>query len=130
MSRSMLVGAAAIAAAALVPALPATAQQSTGIVVSAPSTRAVEQPRTGAQPRKVLIANVIVDTFDLDLRTSHGRAVLDQRVRVAADQACDQLDGLEATGFGSHMNADSGDCRLKARKNAEPLMRRAIWASL
>ena len=126
MSRSILSGAAAIAAAALVSGLPASAQESAGIVVSAPSGRIVEQPRTGAQPRRLLVSNVVVYTGDLDLRTAYGRSVLDQRVRVAADEACDRLDSMEATGFGSHMNPDSGDCRHLARKNAEPRVRTAV----
>ena len=129
MSRSVLFG-AALASAAFVAAMPLVAQQSDGIVVSAPSGRTVEQPRTGAQPRQRLVADVVVPTGDLDLRTSYGRTLLDRRVRVAADEACDQLDGLESTGVGASMNADMGDCRLQARKNAEPLMRRVILASL
>ena len=129
MSRSVLFG-AALASAAFVAAVPLAAQQSDGIVVSAPSGRTVEQPRTGAQPRQRLVADVVVPTGDLDLRTSYGRTLLDRRVRVAADEACDQLDGLESTGVGASMNADMGDCRLQARKNAEPLMRRVILASL
>src|SRR5690349_14760136 len=99
MSRSILVSAAAMAAAILLPATQAGAQSS-GIVVSAPIHRTVEQPRTGAQPRLRLMSNVVVDTADLDLRTQYGRAVLAERVRLAADEACDHLDGLEATGIG------------------------------
>ena len=98
------------------------------LYVSLPPQRPT--PRTGAQPRQRLVADVVVPTGDLDLRTSYGRTLLDRRVRVAADEACDQLDGLESTGVGASMNADMGDCRLQARKNAEPLMRRVILASL
>lgn len=129
MSRSILAGAATLLAAALVPQFPAIAQQSTGIVVSAPAVRNADESRLGANPRMRLVANVIVETHDLDLRTAHGRDVLDRRVRLAADEACDQLDVIEPpTGVGAAMNPDSGDCRHLAIKDAQPLMRRAIWA--
>ena len=125
MSRSILLRAAAIAAA-LIPQT-APAQQSDGLVVSAPAPRNAEESRLGVQPRMRLVADVIVETRDLDLRTAYGRDVLDQRVRIAADQACDRLDAIEPpTGVGAAMNHDVGDCRQLARKSAEPRMRYAI----
>ena len=129
MSRSILF-AATVAAATLVPLVPAIAQQSDGIVVNAPAPRNADESKLGAQPRMRLAANVIVETGDLDLRTAYGRDVLDRRVRVAADQACDQLDDIEPpTGVGAAMNPDSGDCRHLAVKSAEPRIRYAVLAS-
>ncbi|MNC93819.1 hypothetical protein D3C83_105330 [compost metagenome] len=52
--------------------------------------------------------------------------MLDNRVRLAADDACDQLDAIESTGIGAAMNPDAGNCRQVAMKNARPLVRTAI----
>jgi UrcA family protein len=126
MTRSILIGAAVIAAAAL-PQAPVMAQASDGIVVTAPVVRDNSgQPRNAANPRKLLTASAIVYTGDLDLRTEYGRDVLDNRVRVAADNACDRLDAIESTGIGAAMNPDAGDCRQLAMRNARPAVRTAI----
>ena len=126
MSRSILAGAAAIAAAAIVPQWPATAQD---ITVRAPITRSDEQPRLGVHPRMRLASTVRVETHDLDLRTAYGRAVLDARIRLAADAACDRLDDIEPpTGVGAAMNPDIGDCRHLAVKTAQFQVLSAIRA--
>jgi UrcA family protein len=130
MSRSVLAGAALAAAAAFVPQTPAMAQDSAGIVVTAPAIRNADESRLGAQPRMRLVSNVRVYTGDLDLRTAYGRAVLDARVKLAADTACDRLDQIEPpTGVGAALNPDNGDCRHLAAKSALPQMRVAIASS-
>src|SRR5262245_20798873 len=117
MSRLILAGTATIALAALVPQVPAMAQGSPAITVTAPTPRAAGRAGNGISPRAMLVSNVFVETSDLDLRTTYGRTVLDNRVRAAADLACDRLDAVESTGFGAEMNPDAGDCRHLARKN-------------
>jgi len=132
MFRSILAGAATIAVAAFVPHLPAIAQESVSpaITVTAPAIRNAGEPANGVQQRKQFVANVAVDTRDLDLRTAYGRAVLDARIRLAADAACDRLDEIDPpTGIGSPMSHDSGDCRHLAVKSALPQMRSAIRAA-
>lgn len=126
MSRSIYLAAAAMAAA-LVPQVPAAADSGTAIIVTAPPMRGSGEPANGVQQRKRLVAHVAVDTSDLDLRTAYGRNRLDQRLRVAADMACDRLDAIDPpAGVGAAMNPDSGDCRSLAYRRAEPQMRRAI----
>ncbi len=127
MSRSILPGAVAIAAAALVTHTPAMAQSDAAITVSAPTLRAGDQPKNSANPRMQFVANVRVATHDLDLRTEYGRDLLDQRVRLAADVACDRIDAIEPpTGVGASLNPDIGDCRHLAVKRAQPQVRTAI----
>jgi UrcA family protein len=127
MSRSILAAAATIGLAAFVPHLPAMAQDnSPAITVRAPAIDNRGQPKYGVHPPMQLVSNVIVETGDLDLRTAYGRAVLDARVRLAADQACDRLDDIEpSTGVGP-LTPDSGDCRHLAMKSAERQVRFAI----
>ena len=126
MSRSLLAAAATIALTALVPQLPAAAQSDPSITVTSPISRSTQQPRTGVEPRMQIASHVTVYTGDLDLRTEYGRAVLDARIRLAADEACDTLDQIEpAIGVGAAMDPDSGDCRHLAAKNAAPQRRAA-----
>ena len=129
MSRSVLAG-AAIVAAALIPQTPATAQSNASIVVSAPAARSADrnagQARLGVHPQRQLVANVMVATSDLNLRTAYGRSVLDSRIRLAADLACDRLDEIDppvGVGGWSH---DIGDCRHLAVQRAQ--MQR--WAAI
>ena len=132
MTRTLLSGAAAVIVAALVPTVPATAQQSASeaITVRAPVKREREPSAQGVNPRMQLVSQVAVDVSDLDLRTGYGRAVLDARVRLAADEACDLLDAIDPpAGVGASMNPDGGDCRHLAAKNAHADVRRAIWAA-
>jgi len=118
MSRSIIAGAAIMAAAALAPAMPAQAQ-SNAIIVSAPTVRNEGRPVDGVQQRQLLRTNVSVYTGDLNLRTSYGRAVLDARIRLAADTACDRLDEIDPPfGYGG-WDFDKGDCRHLAVKNAQ-----------
>ena len=126
MSRSLLASAATIALAAFVPQLPAAAQSGPSITVTSPITRSEQQPWTGVEPRYEVASHVTVYTDDLDLRTEYGRAVLDARIKLAADQACDTLDRIETAGVGAAMNPDSGDCRHLAAKNAVPQRRAAV----
>jgi len=118
MTRSIFIGIAAMATA-IVPLAPATAQPG-DIVVSVPAPHRVEKGWNGVHPRMQLAANVLVETRDLDLRTERDRDVLDQRIRYAADVACDRIDQIEPpTGIGAMMNPDTGDCRHLAAKSAE-----------
>jgi len=126
MSRKILAGAATIAIAALAPQMPAMAQGSPAIIVSVPAPQRADQPKTGVNPARQLVANVFVETYDLDLRTEYGRDILDNRIAAAADLACDRLDMVESSGVGSGMNPDAGNCRHLARKSAEPSVRNAI----
>jgi UrcA family protein len=129
MSRSILVAAATAAVTAAMPQAPAAAQNPS-IIVSAPAIRGAGEPANGAHQRLQLVTDVTVDYTDLDLRTAYGRTVLDQRMRIAADAACDRLDSIDPpTGIGASMNADWGDCRQLAFRKAEPQMRRAIVAA-
>src|SRR5688500_13480667 len=130
MSRSVLAGAALAAGAVFVPQIPVAAQDNAGIVVTAPAIRNADESRLGARPRMRLASTIRVYTGDLDLRTVYGRAVLDARVKLAADAACDRLDQIEPpTGVGAALNPDLGDCRHLAAKSALPQMRIAIAAS-
>ena len=133
MSRSILAGAAIVAAAALIPPAPAAAQGNASIIVSAPAVRSADrnagQPRNSVHPQRELVANVVVDTSDLNLRTAYGRSVLDSRIRLAADLACDRLDEIDppvGVGGWSH---DMGDCRHLAVQRAQFERWAAIRAS-
>jgi len=118
MSRSILAVAVTAAAAALMPQMPAAAQEP-GIVVAAPRVPAPWQPKNTVRRDTVMRAQVWVPTADLDLRTRYGRAMLDYRARLAADQACYQLRLIEpSSGVGSMMNPDPQDCRQRAYHNA------------
>ncbi len=128
MSRSLLPAAATIALAAFVPQSPAVGQTNadTAITVRAPDADNRDQSKYGVHPPRELVTNVIVETGDLDLRTSYGRAVLDARVRLAADEACDRLDAIEPSSGIGPLNPDTGDCRHLAMKSAERQVRFAI----
>jgi UrcA family protein len=125
MTRSILAGVAALATA-VVPLAPAAAQPG-DIVVSVPAPRPADRQWNGVHPRMQLAASIRVQTSDLDLTTEYDRRLLDKRVKLAADVACDRLDQIEPpTGVGAAMNPDSGDCRHLAMKGAEPQVRTAI----
>ena len=127
MSRSIL-AAAAIAVAIAVPQAPAASHAGT-ITVTGPSQRPSGEPANGVQQRTRIAADVSVDYADLDLRTDYGRWALGQRLRIAADEACDRLDEIDpASGVGGPA-IDQGNCRSLAMRRAEPQMRRAILAA-
>jgi len=131
MSRSVIAGAALIAAAAVVPQLPVAAQDNSSITVSAPAARAARnagQPRNMANPRMELVSNVSVSTADLDLRTAYGRAVLDARIRLAADAACDRIDEIDPPVGVGGWSSDKGNCRHLAMKRAQTQRGAAIRA--
>ena len=129
MSRSMLFVAATAAAAALTPQTPAAAQEP-GIVVIAPRAPRSDEPMYSVQPSTRLYSHVFVPTADLNLRTGYGRFVLDRRMRLAADAACNRLDMIEpSSGVGSAMNLDKEDCRFRAYKLAQRRARYLIWAA-
>ena len=127
MSRSILAGASAVVIALGLPQAPASAQNDTSITVTGPVLRNSGEPADGVRQRTRITAQVAVDFADLDLRTDYGRWVLVQRLRIAADAACDRIDEIDPpTGIGGVV---SGDCRSLAMRRAEPQMRRAVLAS-
>lgn len=129
MSRSLLVGAAAFAAVALVPQMPAMAQDDAAITVRVPQGPRVSQPKNTVHPQRQLVAQVTVPTYDLDLRTAYGRYELDRRVKAAAAQVCDRIDEIDpAIGLGGP-TSDSRDCRYRALRTAQADARAAVWAA-
>ena len=129
MPRTILAAGAAIAIAAFVPQSPAIAQQGAGIVVSVPGVHSAAEPSDGVQQRKRLVSQVVVDTNDLDLRTAYGRAVLDSRIELAADAACDRLDRIDPPVGPAGWISDKDNCRHLAAKRAEPQISAAIRAA-
>ena len=128
MSRSLLAF-AALGMAAAVPPAPAFAQGDSSITVTGPTARHAGEPADGVRQRTRLISDVSVEFADLDLRTEYGRWVLNQRLRIAADEACDQLDAIDPPSGIGGAAVDEGDCRSVAFRSAMPQMRRAILAS-
>ena len=122
MSRPIL-SLAALAVAIAVPQAPAVSQDD-AITVTGPTKRNSGEPANGVQQRTRIAADVAVYYADLDLRTDYGRWVLDQRLRIAADAACDRLDAIDPPSAVAET-----DCRSLAMRRAEPEMRRAIRAA-
>ena len=126
MSRSLLIGFAAIAGVTMAPIAMA---QDGAIVVSGPRYESTDGAR-GVNPQRMLVANISVPTHDLDLRTDYGRDVLDHRVEMAAREVCADIDALEpAGGPGASQLSASQDCRVQARKSALTQVYAAIWAA-
>ncbi len=128
MSRSIFAVAAVIAVAA-VPLAPAASREEPSITVTGPTVRNSGDPANGVRQRTLVAADVSVDFADLDLRTDYGRWVLAQRLRIAADAACDQVDAIDPPSGLGGAAVDAGDCRSLAMRRAEPQMRRAILAA-
>jgi UrcA family protein len=127
MSRSLIIGLAAIAGVAVAPM--AVAQDDT-IVVSGPQVRSSGEAKVGVRQPTMLISQVSVATHDLDLRTKYGRSVLDHRVKLAAAEVCHRIDALHpANGVGANPADKSRDCRLEAQKSAHSQVRAAYWAA-
>ncbi len=127
MSRSIL-AAATITFAVAVPQAPAASQGDGSITVTGPSARPSGDPSNGVRQRTRLTSNVVVEFADLDLRSEYGRWILDQRIRVAADAACDELDAIDPpSGMSGGVAYD--DCRSLAMRRAEPQKRRALLAA-
>jgi len=125
MSRSLL-ATAALAVALAVPQAPAASQGDASITVIGPKIGTTGEPATGARQHTAVTTGVSVDFADLDLRTDYGRWVLDQRLRIAADAACDRIDDIDPPGGPGGGSLDAGNCRSIALKSALPQMRRAI----
>ncbi|HEY6814852.1 MAG TPA: UrcA family protein [Croceibacterium sp.] len=128
MSRSILAATAVAAVALAIPQVPAMAEDSS-ITIRGPGMRAAGIPADGVHQRMELVADVKVYHADLDLRTAYGRDELKQRVRLAADRACDRIDAIDPPVGPGGIASDAGDCRFLAMRNAEPYMQRAIWAA-
>jgi UrcA family protein len=124
MSRSLLVAAALVAMA--LPQAPAASQDDTAITVTGPKMGSAGEPANGVRQRQWITTGVSVDFADLDLRSDYGRWVLDQRLRIAADAACDRIDAIDPPGGPGGGAADTGDCRAIALRDAMPQARRAI----
>jgi len=125
MSRSLL-AAAALAAALAVPQSPAASQGDSSITVTGPKIGTTGEPANGVRQRTTVTTGVSVDVADLDLRTDYGRWVLDQRLRIAADAACDRIDAIDPPGGPGGGAMDAGNCRSIALREAMPQARRAI----
>lgn len=66
----------------------------------------------------------IVDTADLDLRSDHGRAVLDRRIRAAVHAACGIPSSADALG-----KAKLRQCRTETMARAAVQRDRAVAAA-
>lgn len=128
MSRSLL-ATAALAAAFTLSHAPAAAQGGTAITVTGPKVGTIGEPAIGVRQRTAVTTAVLVEVADLDLRTDYGRWVLDQRLRIAADAACDRIDDIDPPGGPGGGAMDAGNCRSIALRNAMPQARRAILAA-
>ncbi len=126
MSRSLL-AAALLGAAVLAPQVAAADDAS--ITVTGPKRGTTGEPANGVRQRTSVTTSVSVDVADLDLRSDYGRWVLDQRLRVAADAACDRIDQIDPPGGPGGGALDTGNCRSIALRSALPQARRAILAS-
>jgi UrcA family protein len=124
MSRSIL--AAATLTALAVPQTAALSQDDTNITVTGAKIGTMGEPANGVRQRTAVTTAVSVDVADLDLRTDYGRWVLDQRLRIAADVACDRIDAIDPPSGPGGGAIDAGDCRSIAMRNALPQKRRAI----
>lgn len=129
MSRSILVAGALIGAAVTVPSASAASADDASITVIGPKIGTTGEPTNGVRQRTAVTTGVSVDFADLDLRTDYGRWVLDQRLRVAADAACDRIDMIDPPGGPGGGSLDTGNCRSIALRSAMPQMRRAILAA-
>jgi UrcA family protein len=128
MSRSIL-AAAAMIGIAVIPQAPAASQDDAAITVTGPKRGTTGEPANGVRQRTTVTTGVSVDFADLDLRTDYGRWVLDQRLRIAADAACDRIDAIDPPGGPGGGAVDAGNCRSIALRSALPQARRAILAA-
>jgi UrcA family protein len=126
MSRSILAVAVLCGVAVVVPQAPAASQADTAITVTGPKRGTTGEPANGVRQRTRVTTSVSVDFADLDLRTDYGRWVLDQRLRIAADAACDRIDDIDPPGGPGGGSLDTGNCRSIALRDAMPQARRAI----
>ena len=128
MSRSTI-AAAALAVALAVPQASAASQHDMAITVTGPKIGTAGEPANGVRQRTWVTTGVSVDFADLDLRTDYGRWVLEQRLRIAADAACDRIDAIDPPSGVGGGAVDAGNCRSLAIRGAMPQMRRAILAA-
>ncbi len=128
MSRSIL-AATAFAVALTMPQAPAASQDEASITVTGPKVGTTGEPVNGVRQRMAVTTGVAVDFADLDLRTDYGRWALEQRLRVAADEACDRIDDVDPPGGPGGGAVDTANCRSIALKSAMPQARRAILAA-
>jgi UrcA family protein len=133
MSRSLIIGAFALAAGAALPLTPAAAQSDyygydtygydTSITVMGPHSRQIGRSASGA-PIELQEVSRAVDYSDLDLRTSMGRDELYTRVDAAARDACYALDDAFPPNFDSM--DEPRDCRAAAVRRAQVQVHEAI----
>ena len=96
MRHTFLAASAALIGAAILPVQPAIAQagmtERPSITVLAPRARQTGRDTATGAPVETLTAQSIVYTDDLNLATEAGREQLDERIEVAAREACEWLD--------------------------------------
>lgn len=125
MRHSILATAATLFTAAAIPAVPAIAQQGASqrpaITVLAPRARQTGRDAATGAPIETLTAQSIVYTDDLNLSTEAGRKELNDRIKVAAKEACDWLDEvypMSAPMTGSYDCVSEATARTKDQVDA------------
>lgn len=130
MPRSFVFGAAAAAVIATsMPLMPALAQQTAAsadtraaITVLAPRIRRDTSRTTSAFPTQTISTQAVVYIDDLDLRTVAGRDEMNNRVKVAAKDACAWLDEV----YPLSEPVGAGSCESDAVKTAKRQMDAAV----
>ena len=131
MSRSLLVGAAALVLTASVPLIPAAAQgdadraDSGSIMVYSP-VRESNKRRSSGSMERTLTASSAVYHDDLNLRTQWGRAQLEDRIKLAAKETCEYLGDLYPLDTN---RSEEYTCVKRAVQNARPQMQQAVFES-
>lgn len=132
MSRSLLIGAAALVMTASAPLAPAVAQgdadraDSSSITVYSPVRESSKRRGSSGAMERTLTASTAVYHDDLNLRTSWGRQQLDDRVKLAAEETCAYLGDLYP--LDTNRN-DEYYCVKRAVKSAQPQVQQAIFTS-
>jgi UrcA family protein len=128
MSRSILLGAAAaVALTAAVPLVPAIAQgdadraDTSAITVYSPYRETTK--RTAGMTERTLVASTAVYFDDLNLHTQWGRDQLDDRIKLAAETTCENLDSIYPN---DHSATGEFDCVRKAVRDTRPQVYAAV----
>jgi len=128
MSRSILVGVAALAVTAAAPFASALAQgdadRADGSSITVYSPLREETRRSGGTTERTLTSSASVYYDDLNLHTQWGRDQLDDRVKLAAERTCDYLDSLYPLDYATSRN--DFECVRKAVNNARPQVYLAV----
>lgn len=130
MRRSILATAATLLTAVAVPAQPALAQGASerpSITVLAPRARQTGRDSATGAPIETLTAQSIVYTDDLNLATEAGRDQLDERIEVAAREACEWLDEVYPMSP-TMTGTTAGDCVSEAVARTSDQVEEAVAA--